>query len=155
VLIRNSVDGTTSLKIDAMTRIDSNGVFGVLVGTKVTETVNRRHTGMIKVGELKEEIDTVFEASKKYGDWLAKMDTKNAKDEKETLQTLFEQLPKVYTKGLEYMLNGVPLHGEPTVKSMYEVIAKRIWSEDTKMTTKLHLYQILNDTMFIVVGLDV
>jgi hypothetical protein len=152
VMVANSVDGTIALKCIAIQKLKGNHV-GVLVTNKI-RNVQRRHTkkAVSSVEDLESEVGAVMDESLKYGEWLSKMGALKARDAMDTLRVLCDKLPKDYTKGLSLMTT-FRTFGEPTVKDVYEMIAQKIWSADTKMVTKLTYYRVLNDLMFIIVGI--
>jgi hypothetical protein len=151
VMVANSVDGTLALKCFAIQSIA--GHTGILTSNRV-QNVMRRHTkkAISTTAGLAEEIDAVMVESQKYGEWLKKMHNIPAKVAMDTLVLLNEKLPKEYTKVLTNII-AFKTFSEPTVKDVYESIAKKIWASDTKMVTKLTYYRALNDIVFIVVGI--
>jgi hypothetical protein len=151
VLVANSVDGTLALRCFAIQNIA--GHTGVLVTNKI-QNVMRRHTKKaVSTQEgLAEEIEAVMVESQRYGNWLNKMQNIPVKVALDTLVLLLDKLPKEYTKVLRNMID-FKTFSEPTVKDVYESIAKKIWASDTKMVTKLQYYRELNDVVFIVVGI--
>lgn len=151
VMVANSVDGTIALRCIAIQNISTHT--GILVSNKI-QNIYRRHTkkAISTTEGLEEEICAVMLESRKYGEWLQRMGNLKAKENMETLKVLFDELPKEYTKGLDNMFT-FKTFGEPTVKDVYECIAKKIWNADIKMTTRLIYYRVLNDVIFIIVGI--
>lgn len=151
VIVVNSVDGTVALKCIAITSF--SGYTAILVSSRI-QNIMRRHTkkAVSNIDDLEFEINTVMAESTKYGEWLSKMGTLRANDHFDTLKVLFDKLPKVYVKGLQNAVE-YKTFGDPTVKDIYECVAKRIWSADLKMVTKMAYYRLLNDVVFVIAGL--
>jgi len=150
VMVSNSVDGTIALRCDAVLQL-KRGI-AILAGTKVSN-IYRRHSKTLSIEDLDQEIAEIYNVSKRYKQWLEKLDDYSYVDYYDTLHELLTRnLPKVYTDGLlhRYYI-GKPF----TIKEIYERIANRIWSRDTDIRTKITLYKKLNDVIMTLGVVDV
>jgi hypothetical protein len=143
VLVVNSVNATLAFKAFAVVGQ------GVLVGSKV-QNIYRRHTPKFEVTEesLKAAIEAIREAKKEYEAWLAKMEQYKASENLELIEALLSKLPKKYGNGI---LERVKLEKDLTIKWVYEQIARKIWSAELGLMSKLRYYSLLNDTVYMVV----
>jgi len=137
VLIINSVDGTESLKCEAL--FFSNDT-AILPSGYVTN-INRKHSRALDISELYDIVPRVLETSKEFKGWFENLSNYKVKDYVDSLKDMVSILPKKYREGcLEY----VYFNSEYSIKDMYELIVRRIWSNDIDMRTKVHLYKTLN-----------
>jgi len=156
VLVGNSIDGTMGLFVDAV--IYTNGVPLILRmsnDVKELKQVKKKHfrsaEGVMEnlMGMLSEVIDEC----KEYKAWLRDMGKVKVKDVKDDVKELFSLMPKKYVadviKRVEYSFDN----GHLTLAHVYEDIARRIWSADTQMTTKIHLFRELNENVMFIMEL--
>jgi len=137
VMVINSVDGTESLKCDAL--FYSNDI-GIIPPRSITN-VYRRHSESLEVNELYDIIPEVLNNSRDYKNWFEDLSNYKVSDYLSSLKEMVTVLPKKYRNGcLEY----VYFNPEYSIKDMYELIARRIWSNDIDMRTKINLYKSLN-----------
>ncbi len=137
VLVINSVDGTESLKCEALFYSDEIGI----IPPKSITNVYRKHSESLEISELYDIIPEVLDNSREYKGWFESLSNYKVKDYVDSLKEMVTILPKKYREGcLEYTY----FNPEYSIKDMYELIARRIWSNDIDMRTKINLYKTLN-----------
>jgi len=140
VLISNSVDGTIALRVDAI--ICFRNYFSILVGRRV-QNIYRRHTKTLSVEHLEKEINEIYNASKRYKAWVDSLFYIGIEKYIKPLKSMLEEsFPKVYYQGI---FGKYYFYKRMNLKDFYEELARRIWSRDTDIRTKIALYKKLND----------
>jgi len=148
VVVHNSVDGSCSLRVDAMVKISKNT--STIFRIKNLKEVCRKHYGTAKilVEDLEKIITAIMDEAKEFKYFIDKLESYSASDFLEELQVLEEILPKRYVKKV---LATAKVSGM-TLKEFYERIANKIWNAKIDMKTKIDYFNVLNNLMFAVTG---
>lgn len=150
VVVHNSVDGSLALKIDATVNL---GASKTIFRINTEQVYNKHYKSALNVlRDLDGIITTVLEKAEDFKYFIDELAKMSAKDYHEDLQVLEELLPKRYVedvlRSVQYNLYRIP----PSLKTVYERIANRIWSSNINMKTKISYFDKLNQFMFALAG---
>lgn len=145
IVIHNSVDGTFALRVDALVRVDS----AKAVFINRVEKVYGKHTKNLTnlVNNLEGVVEVIYNTVQTYRDFINALGNYRAKDFIKAISELQELLPQKYVKHTVAMVEYGFESEEVTLKEVYESIAKKIWSAEVDMRTKIHRFDMLNRFM--------
>lgn len=149
VLIKSSVDMSQSFSITGLIKKENIRGFCYLEGL---ENIKRRHTPSLRSYELERMIDYSFSNARKYGTWLNKLDGIKASDCIGMLEMLQAEMPNKYAQDIIAKVKGgqSAIDKSMSLKDIYELISKRIWSERSEIRRKAQLFRKLNESCVMV-----
>ena len=139
-LVANSVDGSISLRIDLILKLNN---VPIAIRTEELTKFYRRHIGNIrssinKISDIMKEVVKYKDKIKLTIDEMSKIYIKDIKD---SIEALKEILPKKYFKDIHAkMLDGELV----TLKDVYVATVTKIWNQSPSMKRTIKLYQKLN-----------
>lgn len=151
-VVQNSVDGSLSLRVDAVVRINGGRA---IIRVKNVKEIYKKHFGGVKivVNDLEQIIKEILKYSKEFKSMIDKLDKLSAREYVEEIKTLEGLLPKRYvSKVLQVVLQRTLSGGTLTLKNVYERIACDIWSANIDIKTKIQYFDDLNNVMLALVG---
>lgn len=150
-LVINSVDGTHTLRVDVLLRIDGLDVPLVSVGrtAKRLEVIKRYHKKNLVVEDLRAVIDNVLEEAARFRDLILRVFEVEANKHTDIFEWLATQMPKKY---LSQLLTALQVNGLAplSVGEAYRIVAQKIWSAKIDMRTKLLWFSKLNEAIWII-----
>lgn len=152
VMVHNSVDGSMALRVDAVVKV--NGSVSVIFRTRNVENVYRKHTKNIDqlVKDIEKVVESVRNAISVYKEFITTMENVNVREHVDAIMQLEELLPKRYVRPITARVK-LGMYDGLTLKEVYQMLAKEIWSSKVDMRVKLQRFDTLNEAFAAMVGM--